>query len=135
MKVCGVTGGRDRFDGAVCEWLTRQKPDLVIVGDATGVDQSARNWCGAHNVPMLEARAWWGFGKNAGKRRNQTIVDVLSQLDFRVGNEVILGAFPGGAGTRDCIRRARKAALTIEVVPEPPATYPSTPAPNNRTAT
>lgn len=127
VKVCGVTGGRNRFDGAVCEWLARHKPDLVIVGDATGVDQSARNWCAANGTAYVIARAnWQRWSRAAGPKRNQTIVDTLRAFEQEISgdaplsyrNEVVLGAFPGGTGTADCIRRARKAHLTVQVVYE-----------------
>lgn len=108
-----VTGSRDWSDvSAVYAALDAQRakfPDLVVVhGDCpTGADSFARQWARTRGVPMEAYPARWErYGKVAGPKRNQRMVDL--------GADVCL-AFPLGAsrGTRDCMRRAVVAGIPV----------------------
>lgn len=128
-EVVVVTGTRrglaDAFPGAaptLRDWvracLDAAAPQYVILGDCpTGVDAYAREWCKAN----LPATAWWKhsaawklFGTSAGPRRNQVMVGHALQY-VQSGSNVRVLAFPrGGPGTRDCMKQARRAGLTVE---------------------
>lgn len=81
----------------------------IIHGGATGADALADDWAVINWVPVMEYRAKWrAFGKAAGAMRNQQMIDE--------GKPTLVIAFPGGHGTADMVRRARKAGIeTIEI--------------------
>lgn len=111
MKIL-VTGSRyypaievrtvlDRYIGAVTE---------IIVGDATGADEAARAWAKDNEIKLTVGTAEWDvYGKSAGPRRNQKMVDMHPDLCL---------AFPvkGSRGTWDCVRRAQKANIPVTIV-------------------
>jgi hypothetical protein len=59
----------------------------------------------------IESANWDKYGKAAGGIRNQQMLDE-NEIDTAV-------AFPGGTGTKDMIKKARKAGICtiIEVLP------------------
>lgn len=59
--------------------------------------------CFSDNLPLHPAK-WDELGAIAGRVRNQQMVDTHPDL---------LIAFPGGRGTRHCIRQAVKAGIEI----------------------
>lgn len=81
----------------------------VVTGGATGTDDAAIewavvNWCDFEEYPA----DWERHGKSAGSIRNQYML-YYEQPDVVV-------AFPGGPGTRDMVRKAKRAGVqTIEV--------------------
>ena len=82
----------------------------IIAGDATGADTFAAEWAAANQVPFTKYEAdWEANGKAAGPIRNQRM------LDEGACNLVI--AFPGGKGTADMVRRAKKAGIEVVEVP------------------
>ena len=107
-----VTGGRGYADVLTVERVLRNlAPGLVLHGGARGADTIADHWASRNGVHTAEVCALWDFhGKAAGPKRNA----VLVELAKRLGAEVV--AFPGGAGTADCVRRAREAGLVIHEV-------------------
>lgn len=104
----GVTGGRDFNDGELLDaTLSRYcaEGDLLIHGNAVGADRDAALWFFDKGWPTEPHNADWGrYGKGAGPKRNQEMVD--SGLDLLI-------AFPGGKGTADMVRRAEKAGVNI----------------------
>jgi hypothetical protein len=106
-----VCGGRDFHDIAL---LVRVLDALhlrfhfssLVHGGARGADQYAGKWArgvlGARNVKVFEAD-WDRHGPNAGAFRNQRMLDE--------GQPALVVAFPGGAGTRDMVRRALRAGI------------------------
>lgn len=98
-----VTGGRAFGDlGEVNRRLDQIHRELgiavVIHGDATGADALAKRWALEHRVPQEPHPAeWHRYGSAAGPIRN-------SYMAFQTRADAFL-AFPGGAGTRDCIRK------------------------------
>ena len=80
---------------------------VVIHGGARGADDLARQW-GEISVGIegVEFRAdWTARGKAAGMIRNQRMLDE--------GRPDLVVAFPGGRGTADMVRRARKAGVEV----------------------
>lgn len=111
-----VCGGRD-YNNRDHVWNTLTDEDVirggfevVIHGAATGADDEAMGWaqaCGIQHLPM--AADWHRYGKAAGPIRNQRMLDE--------GKPDLVIAFPGGRGTADMVRRARKARIEVmEVV-------------------
>lgn len=120
MKVALVTGTRERSDaleGAVAVWLSRFKADLVIHGDATGADEYAASFARGYDSLQWRMSAPWDFtGKAAGPLRNAAMVAAAAALRDR-DHEVRVIAFPAKSsrGTWDCVRRAQKAGLDVQV--------------------
>ncbi len=112
-----VCGGRDFCEGrAVVEALGpmhRATPfSAIIHGAARGADYLAGAWARWMQVPELPFPAdWERDGRAAGPIRNQRMLDE--------GKPDLVVAFPGGRGTADMIRRARKAGLRVIEVAEP----------------
>lgn len=102
-----VCGGRDWDDWeSVYRELDKRSPTMVINGGAMGADQNARMWARDKNVPCVTLEAdWTRLGRRAGPIRNQAMLDELRP-------DLVL-AFPGGRGTADMVRRARKAGVEV----------------------
>jgi len=109
-----VCGGRDYDDEArVFEELDRLKPTFVIEGGANGADSLAWRWA-KRNLPFNSRRTfeanWSAHGKAAGAIRNQQMLDE--------GKPDLVLAFPGGRGTADMVRRAKRAGVqVVEIAP------------------
>lgn len=111
MRVA-VTGGRhfeDRdqvFDTLDLLAKTLGPIDLLIHGACTdpwtgelmGADRWADEWAWKRGVPVARCYANWSLGKKAGPIRNRKML--------RDSRPMYLVAFPGGAGTKDCIKAA-----------------------------
>lgn len=80
----------------------------IITGGARGADQMALDWAASNYAPFEKYPAQWDIhGKSAGPIRNQQMLD--TNIDLVV-------AFPGGVGTADMIKRARKAGVDVITV-------------------
>jgi hypothetical protein len=106
-----VTGGRDYADEdhvlATFKAFIREhgKPDLLIVGDATGADSLARVVAYELDIPVEVHYADWSlWGKRAGIIRNAEMV--ARGPDF-------LLHFPGNKGTADCIMRCVRKKIPL----------------------
>lgn len=103
-----VCGGRDYADGgSVFHTLeTLRGISLIIEGGALGADEWAALWADTRGVKRMRFAADWGaHGRAAGPRRNQRMLDE--------GKPDLVVAFPGGKGTADMVRRARKAGIPV----------------------
>lgn len=106
-----VCGGRDYNDwqrvAAELERIHDEKPvSIIIHGGATGADSLASWWAKAMDVPEITYHAdWITYGKAAGPRRNQLMLDG--------GKPDLVVAFPGGRGTADMVRRAEEAGVKV----------------------
>ena len=59
--------------------------------------------------PVRQRRAEWSrLGMAAGPIRNQAMLEEAGALAHCDGAELLVLAFPGGAGTASCIREARQ---------------------------
>lgn len=126
MKVL-VCGGRDWADtDYVYQTLSRiwrdTGFDVLIEGDARGVDRMAGYWARRMRIENRKFPAdWKAHGKAAGPIRN---AQMLAE-----GKPDLVIAFPGGAGTADMVRRARAAGIDLIEV-NTPATSISTASSN-----
>lgn len=120
-----VCGGRDFNDkravynalDRLCEERGWQTPKdeygnwlpanvTIIHGGATGADALADDWAIVNWVPQMSFPAdWRKHGNSAGPIRNQQMIDE--------GQPTLVVAFPGGRGTEDMKRRAKKAGIPI----------------------
>jgi hypothetical protein len=101
------------------------KITLIIEGVASGADSLARRYAKLNHIEVETYEADWynlkakpcivrvdGFGRRynvlAGPTRNQRMIDE--------GKPNLVIGFPGGSGTADMLRRARKAGIPVEKV-------------------
>jgi len=102
-----VTGGREYTDKFVV-WMglnTFEELHGQIAGlgqgGARGVDKLCGNWADAAGVPCDVFEADWDrYGDAAGSIRNGEMLETFKPD--------VLIVFPGGVGTSDCSRQARK---------------------------
>jgi hypothetical protein len=111
--VCGGRNYRDRETAfATLDRISSEMGGIIEVshGGAAGADQLANEWCKERGVACRVFPAdRKQYGKAAGPRRNQTMLDhclLVHGLDLVI-------AFPGGKGTNDMLRRA--SALHVSV--------------------
>lgn len=105
-----VTGGREWKDRRFV-WIglnmfeTRYgQIEHLAEGEARGVDTFARQWAEKAGVLVAKYPADWDrYGDAAGNLRNEEML-----LDFKPD---ILLTFPGGTGTQNCVRHARKMGI------------------------
>lgn len=107
-----VTGGRNYDDShrvyAVLNKLHAEAGiDCIIEGGARGADDLARRWAeNVGGVPVETYEAdWENQGTFAGPARNARML--------AEGRPDLVIAFPGGRGTADMTRKARKAGVEI----------------------
>jgi hypothetical protein len=110
-----ATGGRslawpsERVELALRSAAGGQRVLAVFHGGARGadalVDQAARRI--AWSVRPVPA-AWSQFGRAAGPIRNRRMLEAASALAGAQAAELLVLAFPGGAGTESCLREAQR---------------------------
>ena len=81
--------------------------DLVLAhGGASGADTLAGRWAEENEIPVTVFEAdWKGHGKSAGPVRNRRMLEEF-RPDFVI-------AFPGGAGTENCVRFAHQRGILV----------------------
>ena len=107
ILVCGGRGfsNRSRFD-SIMDWFADAHDLVIIHGGARGADNLAGDWADVNRTGLEVYPADWDkYGKAAGFIRNQQMLDE--------GKPDLVVAFPGGNGTADMIRRARKAGIEV----------------------
>ncbi len=112
-----VCGGRDFDDvglmNSVLDRLHTEKLFTVLIhGNARGADRIADD-CGtsygSRRTPLHDAQGEWDeIGNKAGTLRNQRMLDE--------GRPDLVVAFPGGGGTKDLVKRAVKAGVSVHEV-------------------
>lgn len=106
-----VTGGRDYRDeeyvNDVLDALHKEDPIVSLAhGGAKGADALAAKWGHKNKVLVIPFVAeWLLYGGRAGPMRNRLMLE-KSEPD-------VLVAFPGGRGTADCVRQARKMGIRV----------------------
>ena len=108
-----VCGGRDYLDYQEVSsqlhsiYAKLIDEELVIIqGEAKGADFLAKAFAYEFGLDCEEYPAdWKQYGKAAGSIRNQQMLDE--------GKPDLVVAFPGGTGTADMVRRAKKAGLEV----------------------
>jgi hypothetical protein len=112
MKVL-VCGGRDYADrtAVILALDSLRDVTLIVHGGAPGADSLAGEWAKISGVEVRVYPADWArHGNAAGPIRNGHMLEVECP-DLVV-------AFPGGRGTDDCVRQARrKGTLVFRVSP------------------
>lgn len=116
-----VCGGRGYSNHArvtqVLNWLRADHTiSEVIAGGANGADALACEWARRASISVRTFPAnWSALGPAAGPIRNgKMLTDAKPDLVL---------AFPGGRGTADMVRQARRAGVSVIEVPDaPPAT-------------
>lgn len=104
-----IAGGRNyTFNDADIDFLDNlclaHEFTAVLSGGATGADACGERWAKWRGIPIDRYPADWdAHGRAAGPIRNQIMVDAADALI----------AFPGGRGTADVTKRARKAGLRV----------------------
>jgi hypothetical protein len=79
---------------------------LLIEGGASGADACGLIWAVRNRVATKTIEANWAqYGRSAGPKRNQRMLDE--------GRPEAVVAFPGGQGTADMVRRAKKANVPV----------------------
>lgn len=125
-KVVLITGSRSITDR---EKVFKKLDELVdprdvytfIEGEATGIDQIARDWCQIHYVhltPMPIPHNYFSLhGKGAGNVRNQDMLDKAMALAHTNKLEVQAIALWDGSstGTQDMIKRMKKAGIPVNI--------------------
>lgn len=116
MKIWLVCGGRDFKDEEMLNLALdrlaseRGKPDLLVEGDARGVDRMSGKWGIKNSIPVKPFPAnWTKYGRAAGPIRNQEMLDYCITL---CGDLVVI-AFPGGTGTANMKNIADKAGVEV----------------------
>lgn len=106
-----VCGGRDYQDSrrvyAVLDKLHAEAGiDRLIEGGANGADHLAWAWSQLRGVASERFEAdWENQGSFAGPARNKRMLDE--------GHPDLVIAFPGGRGTADMVRKARRAGVEV----------------------
>jgi len=114
LLICGGRGyaKADNVRRAVLHWHAVH-PDLVVI---CGYDPADPKFQGADQLAYRIAKManircepfpaeWKKYGKSAGPRRNQRMLDE--------GRPDHVLAFPGGRGTRDMVKRAKGASVEV----------------------
>ncbi len=79
---------------------------LVIEGGAQGADCFAAEWADETGTPHRQFNAAWNtHGRAAGPIRNKRMLDE--------GKPDLVVAFPGGRGTANMVRQARKRGVRV----------------------
>ena len=109
MKIL-VCGGRDYIDWLhlyrVLDEANHDGNIEICHGGARGADALAGIWARSRGVECKVYHAdWQKHGKSAGHIRNKQMLE-----DFKPDAVI---AFPGGAGTKNMIRLAQKAGVTV----------------------
>jgi hypothetical protein len=109
MKIV-ITGGR-LFDDKemmfhVLDKIHKKTPiEKIAHGDCTGADMLAREWGLDRGLTVVAYPAVWTSGGDAGEKRNEYMF-----TDFQP--DYIL-AFPGGTGTKNSIKFAKRKGYNI----------------------
>lgn len=111
-----VCGGRDyqnsRYVYDILDAYHKQYLiNVIIEGDARGVDRMAGYWAKKNKIDLLLFPAEWEkYGKRAGYLRNKRMLDE--------GKPDLVIAFPGGKGTAMMIKLATEAGVKVSTFGE-----------------
>lgn len=121
MNVRVVTGSRyGTSSSSQREELRRfvSGADLLILGDASGVDAEALDLAIILGISYQTFTAFWDLlGLSAGPTRNETMA-AAAHVYAKRNHAVIGGAFPGNGnstGTYNCISALKKLDIPVEV--------------------
>lgn len=122
-----VTGDRhatafdwsDAIDSVLFEYTLPRSTQLLIHGDAPGIDRLAGDRAPAFGfTPIPIPAQWTKYGNPAGPRRNSALVQ-LGTIYREHGYAVVVLAFHNSLqtsrGTRNMVRQSRDAGLHVRV--------------------
>lgn len=96
----------ERYSREVRDDLWLPTDIVIIEGGARGADTAARDWAIYNYAQSLTYKAdWKKYPEAAGVIRNQQMLNE--------GKPDLIVAFPGGKGTTDMVRRAKKANIKV----------------------
>jgi len=114
-----VTGARDWTNvdrvRQVLESNTQFNP-IIIHGDCKGVDRICGNVGESLGFEIRARPADWRLGRCAGVIRNSSMIEELLQLQLSEYRTCVLtfhDALDHSRGTKDCVKKALKAGLTV----------------------
>lgn len=88
-------------------------PDRVIHGDARGADKFGHYWAGLMGITSTPVPALWEvYGKSAGPKRNQVMLEMLEPGDHVVA---LICRDLERTGTADMVGRARNAGYPVTI--------------------
>ncbi len=108
-----VTGGRNFVDrhrlNDVLDHLHAQHHFTILLhGDASGADRLSAEWAANRGIRSEAHPALWKkHGRYAGLIRNSQLLAERPEL---------VVAFPGGNGTADMLRKAKRAGLDVVII-------------------
>ena len=113
MIKIAVVGGRNFSDVNLANRILTYAKEhyeniMVISGGAKGADAIGEQWAKDHNIPVKIFPAEWGkYGKSAGFKRNQLIVDEC---------DLVIAFWDGKSkGTADTINKAKALGKAVYV--------------------
>jgi len=113
VLVCGgrAYGDRDRVYAVLDKLHADAGIAYLCEGGARGADQYAREWAYKENIAQDTFQAdWENQGSFAGPARNTRMLNE--------GKPDVVIAFPGGRGTADMVKKARRAGVeVVEISP------------------
>jgi hypothetical protein len=114
VLVCGDRHWTDRQRIGVRLATLDPDKDVVIHGGCRGADKLAGMAAKAHGIPVeCYPAEWERYGRGAGPVRNQQMLDRGVDLLIAFHPDIVTSK-----GTRDMVRRAGKAGVTVEVINE-----------------
>lgn len=109
---CEIAAAQETRLRAVLDKLHAESGiDCIIEGGAHGADHLAHAWAAERRVAHEQYAAdWENQGSFAGPARNKRMLDE--------GKPDLVIAFPGGRGTADMVKKARRAGVqVVEIAP------------------
>lgn len=113
MKIA-ITGTRSQqeaiaFPQQMHEALAEAQPELLVLGDATGIDRMAQRFAQSLLIPYVEEKAnWIGEGRAAGPRRNSRMLDHKPDEVWYFHLD-----FENSKGTKNCVEQARARGIPV----------------------
>ena len=111
ILICGSRYWKNDFQEPLIK-LYNSLPanSIIVVGDATGVDDAAYKLAKERNFPVYKFTAFWNkYGGFAGPSRNSNMLDYADEVHAFTDN------FHRSKGTKDCVIQARKLQLPTYV--------------------
>lgn len=106
VLVCGGRDFQDKHAMFRLLDLIQPIPDVLINGGARGADTIAAEWARQRYVTTITVYAKWEqHDKAAGPMRNAEML--------KLWKPTLVIAFPGGSGTADMVKQARKAGVEV----------------------
>ena len=91
------------------KYFETNTPEVVHIGDATGIDAIATKYCYERNIPYVTHKANWKlYGNSAGPKRNTEMLELSTHL--------LAFPSPESKGTYNAISTARKMNLVVDIV-------------------